>query len=327
MTKEEIINDYLAKYPNLASLTLAKKIYNENNLYWFNVESVRTLIRYHRGTSGKNQLKKIKKTTFLSEEKYRQKYNLPESIETEYIPFQIIANKALIFSDVHIPFHNLNSIYRMFDFALTKNIDSIVINGDFIDCFELSYFDKEPNISRFSEEKEKTKVFLKELITVFSNVKIYYKFGNHEKRFESYLMRKAPEIFDNPEFRLSVLLDLYNFGIVYIPQEKYIQLGRLAVLHGHEYVKAITSPASPARTIFLRAKANALVGHYHQTSAHTERSIDSSTISTWSIGCLCELHPAYMPLNKWNHGFALYTKEDEDFWNIENKMIIKGRVL
>jgi hypothetical protein len=140
-------------------------------------------------------------------------------------------------------------------------------------------------------------------------------------------MRKAPELYDNPEFRLDVLLDLFNLGIIYISQDKYIQLGRLAVLHGHEYINAITSPANPARTIFLRAKYNALVAHYHQTSSHTERSIDSSTISTWSIGCMCDLHPAFMPLNKWNHGFAIYTRENDDFWNIENKTIIKRRVV
>jgi len=99
------------------------------------------------------------------------------------------------------------------------------------------------------------------------------------------------------------------------------------VIHGHEYKNAITSPANPARTFFLRTKDNTAGGHYHQTSEHPEPSIKGKLITCWSIGCLCDLHPKYMPLNKWNNGFAKYERYDENFWHIDNKKIIEGRVV
>jgi len=37
---------------------------------------------------------------------------------------------------------------------------------------------------------------------------------------------------------------------------------------------------------------------------HTEMTIERKQISSWSIGCLCGLAPQFMPVNKWNHGFA-----------------------
>jgi hypothetical protein len=51
-------------------------------------------------------------------------------------------------------------------------------------------------------------------------------------------------------------------------------------------------------------------------------------ITTWSLGCMCELHPPYMPLNKWNHGFAIVDLDDNgtDF-EVRNKRILKGKVL
>ena len=74
-------------------------------------------------------------------------------------------------------------------------------------------------------------------------------------------------------------------------------------------------------------KSTALCGHYHQSSDHTETRIDGDTITTWSTGCLCNLHPKYMPLNKWNLGFALYNQVDKDFWHLQNKRIIQNQVV
>jgi predicted phosphodiesterase len=328
MNKSEIIKKYLDKYPNLPNKTIAKLIYKENKLLFKNIESIRSLIRYYKGSYGIKNLKELKTTKYLSEEKYNMKYNLPESIRQEYTPYKIIANKVLIFGDVHIPFHNIQAIETMFNYSKKLNIDAIIILGDLMDCFELSYFDKEPNVIRFNDERKYTKQFLQELKKVFPKAKIYYKFGNHEKRFEKYLISKAPEIYDCEEFRLEILLDLFNLGIKYIEEDRYINLNsELKLLHMHEYKKAVTSPANPARTTFLRTKSNALSAHHHQSSHHSEPKINGELISCWSIGCLCGLNPKYMPLNKWNHGFAIYTKYEDKFWNVENKMIIKDRVV
>jgi hypothetical protein len=48
--------------------------------------------------------------------------------------------------------------------------------------------------------------------------------------------------------------------------------------------------------------------------------------TTWSLGCLCELHPAYLPINKWNHGFAIVDVDGNNF-HVRNKRIHKGVIL
>jgi hypothetical protein len=50
----DIVIEYLKQWNDLPSLTLARKIYNENNNYlvFANIEHVRTVIRYYRGKQG-----------------------------------------------------------------------------------------------------------------------------------------------------------------------------------------------------------------------------------------------------------------------------------
>jgi predicted phosphodiesterase len=327
MKKQEIVKKYLSDFPNLGSLTIAKKIYSDYPLIFKNVDCVRNTIRYYRGSNGKLKLKKITNDKFLTQENRLKKYNIPESIETEYKPFNLIGNKGIIFSDVHVPFHSVSSLETMFRYTDQMDLDFVLIAGDFMDCFMESKFCKDPTLIDFPKERDRTKALLKEIKSVYPKAKIYYKFGNHEKRHEMYMQEKANILYGMPEFRLEVLLDLYNMGIIYIPEDQYINLSGMSILHGHEYRGGITSPATPARTLYLRTKDSAIMGHYHQSSEHTESSINGKVITCWSIGCMCELHPKYMPLNKWNHSFAVYTREDEKFWTVQNKKIIEGRVV
>jgi hypothetical protein len=122
MDKAEIVNKYLDEFPNVANMTLAKKIYNENILVFTSLDNVRGMIRNRKGAHGKYLLGKLKDTKHLSPEKIAEKYNLPKSIETVYEPFKIIGNKGLICSDIHVPFHSIESIESMFNYTKYINL-------------------------------------------------------------------------------------------------------------------------------------------------------------------------------------------------------------
>ena len=109
-------------------------------------------------------------------------------------------------------------------------------------------------------------------------------------------------------------------------KKRPIYAGALTLLHGHELQGGISAPVNIARGLFLRAKACAIQGHNHQTSEHSEVDVRRKLVTTWSLGCLCQLHPEYARYNKWNHGFAFLDLEDGDF-TIRNKRILDGRVL
>jgi predicted phosphodiesterase len=232
----------------------------------------------------------------------------------------------LILSDIHIPYHNVNALTLAIQYGKDKNANGIMLNGDILDFYGLSTFEKDPRKRRFSEELEMGRQFLSVIRKEFDGVPIYYKLGNHEERYERYLRIKAPELLDVSEFRMDVLLKFGELGIELIDDKRITKFGNLNIMHGHEFGKSVFSPVNPARGLYMRGKENCIAGHNHQTSSHVEPSMNGHVVNTWSTGCLCELHPSYMPINKWNLGFAYAEREADNGFTVHNHTIIKGKI-
>jgi len=141
-------------------------------------------------------------------------------------------------------------------------------------------------------------------------------------------MAKAPELLGVQEFELQHLLGLNERGIDLIGDKRIIKANDLNIVHGHEFGQSIFSPVNVARGLFLRGKVSAMQGHNHSVSEHTESNMNGDIVTTWSLGCLCELNPAYLPINKWSHGFAMVDLSDngKDF-HVRNYRIHKGKIL
>jgi hypothetical protein len=135
----------------------------------------------------------------------------------------------------------------------------------------------------------------------------------------------APEFLAVDSFKLHEVLKLTDLGIELISDLRPISLGKLSVIHGHEYARSVFSPVNPARGLFLRGKTTAMCGHHHQVSQHSERTLEGKQLSTWSLGCLCNLNPQYMPLNNWSHGFAIVDVESSGDFHVDNIKIVNGK--
>lgn len=326
--------EMLEKYPNLPSQTLARKLIADYPEIYNTINSARGAVRYYRGQIGKNNRKKIQMTekpqagSFANAMGIPNPFFLPETDETEWLPYDIPASvtRLLILSDVHIPYHNIEAVTLALQYGKERNVNGIMLNGDILDFYGLSSFEKDPRKRRFSEELEMGRQFLKILRKEFDGVPIYFKLGNHCERYERYLRIKAPELLDVSEFRLDVLLKFGEIGVELIDDKRIVKFGKLNIMHGHEFGKSVFSPVNPARGLYMRGKENCIAGHNHQTSSHVEPTMNGHVINTWSTGCLCELHPSYMPINKWNLGFAYVERELNDEFTVHNHTIVKGKV-
>jgi predicted phosphodiesterase len=227
--------------------------------------------------------------------------------------------RALILQDLHIPYHDKRAIMAAIDYGKQRDANLILLNGDIIDFFTLSFWEKDPRKRDLAGEIKTLRTFLESLRAAFPKADLVYKLGNHEERWERYFFVKAPELLGVPEFEIDKILGLRDGEL--IGDKEPIQLGDLNVIHGHEYRFAISNPVNPARGLFLRAKAMALCGHFHQSSQHTEKTVEEKNMATWSAGCLCDLHPDYRPMNNWNHGFAFVTVHTSGNFEVENKYI------
>jgi len=252
-------------------------------------------------------------------------YNLPESDEAIYEPYELKAKRLLVLSDIHIPYHSIDAITCAFDYAKNEKPDAILLNGDTLDFFGLSRFAKDPKARSFAHELKTFKEFMDVLKSTF-NAKIYFKIGNHEERYFHFLWMKAHEIVGVEEFELENIIKSRAEGIEIIKDKRIMKAGDLNIIHGHEFGGSVFSPVNIARGLFLRGKVSAMQGHNHQTSEHTERDMNGRITTTFSLGSLCELHPAYLPINKWNHGFSIVDIDGQNF-EVRNKRIHNGKVL
>lgn len=329
VNRSAVVAEYIRRFPKAASLTLARLAYKENPSLWSNIEAARDSIRYVRGASGK--IKRRLATNPRAPQPPGNPFgDLPEPIKSfdeEWGAVQLQGPaKCLVLCDLHIPFYDKAAVVESIKYGVDRNADTVILLGDIGDFFAESFWEKDPRKRDFPGELKAVKAFLGVLREQFSKARIVYKLGNHEDRHLRYMRVKAPELLGVPEFEFDAILDLANFGITSVGDNRPIRLGKLNMIHGHEYKFAISNPVNPARGLYLRGKSHGVCGHFHQSSNHTETTIEGKVISTWSIGALCDMHPEYRPLNNWSQGFAFVEVDAGGAFHVQNLRIVNGQV-
>lgn len=324
-SKTNIAREYRDKYGmEMPSLKLARIMHSNDPLLFTSVDNARRILRSIEGKT-----KNGTKPTHKYEERPKNPYNLPGADENDFTPVKITGHKKVgVISDIHVPYHSLSALTAAIDRFISQGIDALLINGDCIDFYGLSRFQKDPRKRNFAEELEVFEQLINSL-KQYLKCKIYFKLGNHEERYDHYLMMKAHELIGVPEFDLKeVIRRRTGEDVGIIADKKIIHLNALDVIHGHEFGAGFFSPVNVARGLSLRAKTNAMQGHNHQVSEHTETNLRGEIKTTWSIGCNCDLHPDYLPINKWSHGFAIVEIDNtSDAFHVINYRVKNGKVL
>jgi predicted phosphodiesterase len=250
---------------------------------------------------------------------------IPDAWPNDYAVYEITGVERLgVLCDVHVPFHDKRALTVALDDFKQREVDGILLNGDFMDCVSVSWWEKRPEHRDFAREQKATKDVLAAIRKAFPQASIIYRAGNHEYRLERYLMTKAPEMYDVSEFSFDSLLGLAGFGIKWVAESTQIRMDKLHIVHGHEY-RIGRGVVNPAKIALDRARKNVMLGHYHRIAEETHRAIDDKITGAWSVGCLCHLHPEFMRLNNWQHGYAVVDCSGGSFV-VSNYRVIDGRI-
>lgn len=147
-------------------------------------------------------------------------------------------------------------------------------------------------------------------------------------RYEKLMQKKAPELLGTEMFMVEDLLSLHDIGIIPLRGYDHIRIGKLPIVHGHTIFRGITSPVSPARTVFMKMKHTCVASHCHKVSQYTWVDMKGETNCTWTTGCLMNLNVEYNPHgNDYVHGFAIVSVDKNGNFVFENKMIVNGNVV
>lgn len=321
----QVVKEYLERFPNTSSHTLAKKIYTENKGLFATEDSARSAVRYYRGASGDRQRKSVK-----LEKPITPIPTLPESYaETKpIIKLRKADNNILLISDLHVPYHDNTALQIALDYGIERQCNTVIINGDLIDFHGLSRFEKDPRKRTVKQEFDAAIQILDYIRFCFPTARIMWIEGNHDARYPKWLMNHAVHFFDDEYYSLQERLQLKRNNIEFVRESTLVYAGKLAITHGHLIIRGIFAPVNTARGAFLKAKQSVIVGHAHQVSEHTEKNLSGDIITCFSQGCLCDLQPDYDPLtNKHAHGFAHIIVKESGHYAVTNKRIHKGELL
>jgi predicted phosphodiesterase len=324
----KIAAEICSKFPDAPSHSLASKLFAEYPEAFDSAEHARNYVRTVRGKIGKySKQSSADKELMDTKTRPSNPYALPKSYSKKRRHVELKGNKFLILSDIHLPYQDNEALECAISEGLKQGCDSIILNGDALDCHMISDFVKDPRKRKFKDELYSIRQFLASLRHTFPNANIYYKEGNHEERYWRYMRIKAPELFDIDAFDFPTLTHCDKHDVKWIDGKSKLNIGKLSIFHGHEFGKQFLPSVNVARGLFMKTKVSALCGHHHQTAEHNERDANGKFITCWGVGCLSELSPDYNPYSKYNHGFAIVDKGTNGAFSVHNYRIHEGRIL
>jgi hypothetical protein len=315
MIQTDIIKQAIKRFPNLPNRTISRYILMNNGEYFDgDLELIRNRVRYFTGSRGEKS-RKYKKDKLI----------IPRTLRKKRQPYNLNPSLWLFLYDIHVPYHEPVAVEAAIKYGQDQNVTGVLFPGDLQDCASVSHW--QSTVKRnFDNDLEKTIDFLDFIEQEFPTQEKVWLPGNHEYRLDRYFQCKAPELIGMPLIAFNQVLSLEQRKITFLEYNQIVMAGQLPVIHGQE-IRASTA-VNPARGLLLKAKTWAMCGHYHRTSEQPGRDLRGTLLTTWSVGCLCDLSPDYAPYGDWNWGFALVNVEKNGAFEVENKRILpSGRVV
>lgn len=182
-----------------------------------------------------------------------------EHFETLEEPLRITAPKFVVAGDFHIPYYDKELLKEMINECKDRNIDTIILNGDFIDAKSLSLFLnlQQLKVTFQDEIREASKVF-KLICNHFSNV--YATSSNHELRFAKKLNGLAST---RELYRL--FSGIFEEGVDYfLSLYDYCYVGNNWLLCHPNFFSVV--PLSIPRALSSKFRRNVICSHLHRLS-------------------------------------------------------------
>lgn len=338
----KIACEYLAKYPDASMRGIASMLVRDRSDVFSTFNQARNAVRWWCGVRKRGDGKPCSHTPF---KRVSGRHNIPipaNSDDQPWVPFVIPPQHkcGLVFSDLHLPYHREAPIEAGIDEGLDRKVDFILLNGDIWDCYWHSKFEKDPKCRNTAHEIRQVEDFLDAMDAAFPQAKIYWKEGNHERRYQQDIRRQAPQILAYlhqsgreisdaaPVLNVGGLVNLPERGVTWIAEQRPIRFGaHLWIMHGDEYSRGTAITVNPARTAQLKLGECAIVAHSHVASQHVNKTISQNSLVTWSMGCGCDLHPEYARINNWCWGYAIIERDGVDGFRVHNRRVgSKGEV-
>ena len=217
--------------------------------------------------------------------------------------------QSFVLGDLHIPFHDKETINNVFDCVIDNQPKYLIFVGDVIDCYSISRFLKKPD--KYRNLQEEINIFyklMKDLRKDLPNTEIHYIMGNHEERLETLILQNSGLYgLKNLEYEKVLRLDELNikFHPIKLTIDNYIYK------HGDIVRK---NPGASAKAEYEKHRMHSgISGHTHRAASYY--STYSKEIGQWyENGCLCSMSPEYIndpDTANWQQAFTVINYFDQ----------------
>lgn len=210
----------------------------------------------------------------------------------EYKTKTTIVDELFAVPDIHYPQSNDKLIDNIFVAAEERQPSLFVQGGDIFNFEKLSRFAQDP---RRKEDLpaviQQGKNFFRTARMKLPNSRIIVKFGNHDYRFEKFILEKAPNLIDLPELQLPYLLGCEQFNVEAYQPDEPLFIDGLKITHGTRYSSAGPSYTAMAEMRHAESGVNGLSFHIHDFSKVYMRD------RFWLTGGFCG------SMNRADHGY------------------------
>ena len=243
--------------------------------------------------------------------------------------------KWMLASDFHIPFHNKRWLDMWFDVVRHTKPDVVDILGDLDDACPVSRFAEgtpaeiEGAVVTYAPLVRK---FFEDLREILPDAQIHFATGNHEKRYDDYIDKKAPAL--SGLITPDLLWGTDNSGIElsYYSNPPVHRFGDIFVHHGPY---AVNKGGESVRKVLDDFNVSAVVGHSHrQAFVAKTYPLAERELRGFELGHMTDIHSSgmgYDMKHDWQAGFG-FAHVVDDYPHIEligihdSTCIVDGKV-
>lgn len=211
---------------------------------------------------------------------------------------------TLFVNDIHGYYADKRAIDTVIEFCEYLKPKRICFNGDIVDFYQLSRFDKDPRRAsgaHLQHELDITRGILERFRKAAKRATFDYTEGNHERRLYKWLCGH-PEMHGLKALEIQTLLRLDELETTYYPVEEVLQYHDFVVTHGERVSK---HAGMSAKGEFEKWGCSGISGHTHRMGAYNLSTFGGEYV-WFENGCLCDLSPSYIHGRpNWQHGVAI----------------------
>lgn len=247
----------------------------------------------------------------------------------------------MVINDIHFPFHNPRLIHYdctglIPDLLEEIPFDRLILNGDILDMYNWNSYGIHPAVNVDMEEELAIGLqFIKALRKRFPKLKIVFLYGNHEDRFERWIIKEAKPIYNLFKLETELRLEEHDIEFHYYNHKYQIEKSNVFVQH---------SPPSYAEngagtSLKKKHDQSFIFGCTHREQHHTITGGSGKVYECWFNGWLGKWnetkdHEKVYSYRKghaaWQNCFITTATYDQEFTHItqhgirDEKVFIEG---